>query len=249
MKGFSGFPAGKVRTTPVPHQFFTELLPQIDHLGELKVTLYCFWRLALKEGKIRYLRQSEMEADETLMRGLAEYKHDSPAALADALERAVARGTLLHIQVESASGSEDLYFVNTPKGRAAVDGITRGEWRPTGEDDTPVEVLVDRPNAFTLYEQNIGALTPMISEELRDMAETYPAQWIEDAIRVAVKNNVRRLKYILAVLERMRSEGRYEQETRDTAEPDLSRFDGYLSYIDTAENGGDEEPHAPEQPG
>jgi DnaD/phage-associated family protein len=103
-----------------------------------------------------------------------------------------------------------------------------------------------RSNVFSLYEQNIGALTPMISEELRDMAETYPAQWIEDAIRVAVKNNVRRLKYILAVLERMRSEGRYEQEARDTAEPDLSRFDGYLSYVDSADSAPAEETHAAE---
>jgi hypothetical protein len=88
----------------------------------------------------------------------------------------------------------------------------------------------------------------MISEELRDMADTYPAQWIEDAIRVAVKNNVRRLKYILAVLERMRSEGRYEQETRDTGEPDLSRFDGYLSLIDAEDPHGAAENHAAEQP-
>ena len=63
----------------------------------------------------------------------------------------------------------------------------------------------------------------------------YPAPWIEDAMRVAVKNNVRRLKYVLAVLERMRTEGHYEQETRDPAEPDLSRYDGYLSFIEPDE--------------
>ena len=229
MKGFPGFPAGKVRTTPVPHQFFTELLPQIDHLGEPKVTLYCFWRLALKEGKIRYLRQSEMKADDTLMRGLAEYKHDSPAALADALERAVARGTLLHIQVESASGSEDLYFVNTPKGRAAVDGITRGEWRPTGEDDTPVEVLLDRPNAFTLYEQNIGPLTPLIADELRDAEATYPAEWIEEAIREAVENNARSLRYVIRILENWKEQGKADRgKNRGDTEKNRKRYLDYL---------------------
>ncbi len=229
MKGFPGFPVGKVRTTPVPHQFFTELLPQIDHLGELKVTLYCFWRLALKEGKIRYLRQSEMQADDTLMRGLAEYKHDSPAALADALERAVARGTLLHIQVESASGSEALYFVNTPKGRAAVDGITRGEWRPTGEDDTPVEVLVDRPNAFTLYEQNIGPLTPLIADELRDAEANYPAEWIEEAIREAVENNARSLRYVIRVLENWKEQGKVDRgKNRGDTEKNRKRYLDYL---------------------
>jgi hypothetical protein len=62
------------------------------------------------------------------------------------------------------------------------------------------------------------------------MAESYPAAWIEEAIRVAVKNNVRRLKYVLAVLERMRAEGPHDQATNTDAEPDLSRYDGYLRY-------------------
>ncbi len=63
MKGFSGFPAGKTRTTPVPNLFFSELLPQIDDLDELKLTLYCFWRLALKEGQFRHVRRSEQQQD------------------------------------------------------------------------------------------------------------------------------------------------------------------------------------------
>ena len=36
---FAGFPSGKMHLTRIPAQFFSELLPQIDHLGELKVTL------------------------------------------------------------------------------------------------------------------------------------------------------------------------------------------------------------------
>ena len=35
MKGFAGFPPGRLRTTPVPNLFFADLLPAIDHLGEL----------------------------------------------------------------------------------------------------------------------------------------------------------------------------------------------------------------------
>jgi len=47
---FSGFSAGKVDTTLIPNPFFSELLPSIDHLGELKVTLYSFWALGKKTG-------------------------------------------------------------------------------------------------------------------------------------------------------------------------------------------------------
>jgi DnaD/phage-associated family protein len=213
----------------VPNPFFTELLPQIDHLGELKVTLYCFWRLALKEGNIRYVRRKELEADETLLNGLAEHKRDRVPALADALERAVARGTLLHIEIESASGSEDLYFVNTPKGRAAVDGITKGEWRPTLDDETPVEVLVDRPNVFTLYEQNIGPLTPMIADKLRDIESEYSPEWIEDAVREAVANNARSLRYIERILDSWKTQGKADRgKSRGNTEKNRRRYLDYL---------------------
>lgn len=225
MKGFSGFPPGKTRTIPVPSLFFTELLPQIDHLGELKVTLYCFLRLSLKEGNIRYVRRAELLADSILLNGLALYKHESAAALNEALERATARGSLLHIELESAGGQEDLYFMNTPKGRAAVEAMTRGEWRPTPDEETPVEVLVDRPNVFTLYEQNIGPLTPLIADELRDLEGDYPAEWIEDAIKESVANNARSLRYIGKILETWQTQGKTDRgKDRGNTEKNRRRY-------------------------
>ncbi len=229
MKGFSGFPSGKTRTTPVPNLFFTDLLPQIDHLGEMKVTLYCFWRLSLKEGSIRYVRRNEMLANPALMNGLSQFKHEAESALDESLERATSRGTLLHVEIESAGGKEDLYFMNTPKGRAAVEAMTRGEWRPTTDDETPVEVLVDRPNAFTLYEQNIGPLTPMIADELRDIEREYPAEWIEEAIREAVENNARSLRYIVRILETWKTQGKADRgKARGDTEKNRRKYLDYL---------------------
>ena len=49
-RGFAGFPAGKAASTPLPNLFFSDLLPAIDHLGELKVTLYAFWALGRQRG-------------------------------------------------------------------------------------------------------------------------------------------------------------------------------------------------------
>jgi DnaD/phage-associated family protein len=232
MKGFPGFPDGKVRTVPLPEPFFTELLPAADHLGELKATLYAFWRLSLKEGKYRFLRREDFAGDEQFMRSLAPSARQAEEALDDALERAEARGTLLHVLIEDAQAAQDLYFMNTEKGREAVEKLTRGEWRPSAAAGIVVTLSQRRSNVFVLYEQNIGPLTPLVAEELRDAEAAYPAAWIEDAIRIAVKNNVRRLKYIQAVLERMRAEGRHEQEDRDDPEQYLSRYDGYLPYLD-----------------
>jgi len=223
-KGFSGFPAGKLRTTPVPNLFYSELLPAIDHLGELKLTLYAFWVLAQKEGRHRYLRESEIAADEVFMQSLDSGGQDPREKLADALERAVARGTFLKAALTFADGEEALYFLNTPKGRAAIEGIERGDWRPTGIEDQPVELKIERPNIFVLYEQNIGALTPMIADRLREAEDSYPATWIEDAIRIAVENNVRKWRYVEAILEDWDKRGRDEREDRGDSEKARRRY-------------------------
>jgi DnaD/phage-associated family protein len=221
MKGFPGFPEGKLRLTPVPNLFFSDLLPIIDNLGELKVTLYTFWALGQKEGLVRYLRLADFLNDSEFIKGMGPTSSLAAEALTDSIERAVARGTFLHINVESADGKMDLYFLNTEKGRAAVEGITRGEWRPDPNEDTPITLLVERPNAFVLYEQNIGPLTPLIAEELRDAEQTYPMSWIEEAIGVAVENNVRKWRYILAILERWRQEGKQDGISRRDSQKEL----------------------------
>ena len=69
-EGFAGFPPGRLRVTPVPNLFFSELLPTIDHLGDLKITLYAFWALAQKEGPFRYLTLSAMQQDALLQQAL-----------------------------------------------------------------------------------------------------------------------------------------------------------------------------------
>jgi len=210
MKGFPGFPDGKLRLTPVPNLFFSDLLPNIDNLPELKVTLYAFWALTQKEGTVRYMRLADFLNDVEFMKGMGATPTLGAEALMEGLERAVARGTFLHVNVESADGKMDLYFLNTEKGRAAVEGITRGEWRPGAASDEPVSLLVERPNVFVLYEQNIGPLTPLIADELRDAEQTYPLSWIEEAIQVAVENNVRKWRYVHAILERWRQEGKQD---------------------------------------
>lgn len=221
MKGFPGFPEGKLRLTPVPNLFFSELLPNIDTVAELKVTLYAFWALTQKEGQVRYLRLADFLNDREFMKGMWPTPTLGAEALMDGLERAVARGTFLHVNVESADGKMELYFLNSEKGRAAVDGITRGEWRPGAAGDESVSLLVERPNVFVLYEQNIGPLTPLIADELRDAEQTYPLRWIEEAIEIAVQSNVRKWRYVMAILERWRQEGKQDGIDRRDSQKDL----------------------------
>jgi DnaD/phage-associated family protein len=238
MKGFTGFPAGKQPYTPVPNLFFSELLPDIDHLGELKVTLHVFWLLTQKKGARRYVSGEELAADHRLLSGLASPGQAgtgvSPAdALRDALERAVTRRTLLRVTTGEGSARRDWYFVNSEKGRQAVNDLLAGKWTPA-ESGEPVRLQAERPNVFVLYEQNIGPLTPLLAEELMEAEGAYPASWIEDAFREAVDLNKRSWRYVQRILERWAAEGKEDETSRRGAERDRRRFiEGeYADYIE-----------------
>jgi DnaD/phage-associated family protein len=230
MKKFSGFPEGKVRLTGMPEPFFRELLPLVDDLAELKAALFAFWRLDRMEGAFRYLRREDFLADRIFMGGLDSDHEAAAAALDAALERCVGRGTLLKAAINLEGKVESFYFLNSARGRAAVEAIERGEWRPSGDPSRPVELAPERPNVFRLYEENIGPLTPMLAEQLRDAEESYPAGWIEEAVAIAVENNVRRWNYVAAILERWQKGGRDERKDRRDTEKDRRRYvEGELS--------------------
>jgi DNA replication protein len=226
---FKGFRAGKVHLTPIPGPFFRELLPQIDHLGELKVCLYAFWRLDHQEGPYRYLRRGYFLQDAAFMQGLtagtaAAGPAQAEAALDDALARCVQRGSLLRATIALEGGEEPFYFLNSPKGREAVRAIERGSWRPSGDALAPLELSLERPNIYTLYEENIGPLTPLIAERLRLAEETYPSAWVAEAVGIAVENNKRNWRYIETILRRWQEEGRDERKDRRDAEKDRRRY-------------------------
>lgn len=235
MNPFSGFPAGKQPVSRVPDTFFTELLPAIDDLAELKVSLYCVWLLNHKQGDLKYTRVAEIAADDRFMAGLGVGPEAQIRALRQGLERAEARGTLLRVKVRKTPGrenagpggdvdlaEEDWYFLNSEHGRGAVERIRRDELRFVAEplpDD--ISLQAHRPHIFTLYEQNIGLIQPMIAEELRDAERTFPPAWLEDAFRIAAEMNVRHWKYVRTILERWAAEGKDDGTAkRDSAEDD-----------------------------
>ena len=223
MKGFLGFPGGKQPYTPLPDLFFSELLPEIDHLAELKVTLYIFYLLTQQKGQRPCVSGDELAGDEQLLAGLSSPAVSAAEALRDALERAVARRTLLRVTAEADGSERDWYFVNSEKGRQALDDLLAGKWVPA-ELGKPVRVQAQRPNIFVLYEQHIGPLTPFLAEQLGEAEDTYPALWIEDAFREAVELNKRSWRYIQRILERWQAEGRTDETSRRDDERDRRRY-------------------------
>ncbi|NJD60049.1 MAG: hypothetical protein C3F13_03480 [Anaerolineales bacterium] len=217
--GFSDEATAQIR---IPEQFFRQVLPDITNLTELKLTLYIIWRLERIEGAIHYLRFSDLLKDPNLLASIAKDPHKAHSTLQAALNRAVKRGTLLQADVTVAGGSEKLIFLNSPRGRAAVAAIQRGEWHMADHPEQLPEPYPEHPNIFQLYEANIGPLTPLIADALRDAENTYPPDWVEDAFRLAVERNKRNWHYIEAILHRWQEGGRDDrkdqQARRDTEE-------------------------------
>ncbi|SRR6266496_1800997 len=197
MKTFKGFTESE-SFTQLPDTFFHQLLNQIDDAAELKVTLYILWRVQHMDGPFRALSESDFDAKEL---GL------SVDEVRSGIEKAVERGSLLWRQHET----DVVYFLNSPRGRAAAEAFAKGQLREAaGTIATPVE----RPNIFRLYEENIGPLTTVSADWLEDAERTYSEEWVADAIEEAVKNNVRKIRYIESILKDWKENGRAKKQDR-----------------------------------
>ena len=212
---FTGFPTS-ARATPVPNLFFSRLLPRIERAEEMLVTLYFFYASAI--GGCRrapaFLTRRELAADATLARALANLCGDDGEALDRGLALALERGSLLRVEARGDGRSEELYLLATPHNRLATQRLA-GADLPL-EEPLPPAAPAELPNIFALYEENIGAITPLIADDLKDAEERYPPQWIGAAFREAVSLNKRNWRYIHSILKRWEAEGPdYEEAGRD----------------------------------
>lgn len=189
---FKGFPDQETFTR-IPDAFFQQLLKEISELDEMKATLAALWYVEHTEGSAHSLSAADLEA---LV----------PEA-GPGLEKAVRRGTLLCVEHDG----DALYFLNTARGRAAAEACRQGKWAP-GKD--AAQVPAERRNIFKMYEENIGPLTPLIADALKDAEETYPPEQVAEALEIAVKNNKRSWKYAEAILRRWKEDGHAKEQDR-----------------------------------
>lgn len=197
----------------LPRELFSEVLPAIAQLAELKVTLHFFYLLPNSRRRPRMIEWAELCDDAVLARSLRAISPLRPIAevLEEGLECAVRRGTLLHVPIPQGPRVGNWYLANTEGNRQWATKVQAGEvsWMPAAPTPAPP------PSIFKLYEDNIGLLTPMLTVELKDAQDQYPPNWIEDAIKEAVNSNKRSWRYIRVVLERWAREGREGFSSKD----------------------------------
>ena len=205
---YKGFPR-KVRYVPIPAPLLESLLEEIDDLAELKCTLRVIAMLHVKKGHPRFVTLGELQADRTLTRSLGQDGDSASQSIEQGMAKAVRRGTIAVASVEESGARQQLFTLNTEVNRTTLEKIAEGATQvsplPVSEPWVEPE---DTPNIFALYEQNVGMLSPMIADELREAEELYPVEWISEAIREAVGLNKRSWRYISRILERWEHEGR-----------------------------------------
>jgi DnaD/phage-associated family protein len=217
MTPFKGFPESFTGGILLPEKFFNEVLPLIDSLDELKICLQFFRLHGQRVGTDPYLTAEDfLEEDATI----------TIEGVRGALARAGEQGILVMV----VNQGRNLYFLNTPRARAIKLAVGKGTWKP---DAAFAPVLqTSRPNVFELYEKNIGPLTPILSQMLEEAEDDYPAEWLEEAIKLAVKKNVRNWNYVEAILRSWKEKGRNETDRRNDQENPRRYIEGDLAdYI------------------
>ncbi|MEI7988750.1 MAG: DnaD domain protein [Chloroflexota bacterium] len=229
---FPGFPAGKYSLISLPELFFSDLLPKIEHLGEMKVALYVLWHITQSEGTFRFVQREDFLSDVLFMEGMVPGKKDNArtaeAYLDESLQRCVEHAILLDVTISCEDNQSTFYFLNSPKGRAAIEAVQNEKWNPFDEDQPSVQLKIERSNIFRLYEENIGVLTPLIADLLRDAEQIYPLDWIEEAMQIAVTKNVRNWRYIEAILRRWQEKGRDNNNRQEENGDDEEEYRKYV---------------------
>jgi DnaD/phage-associated family protein len=221
---FNGFPDSALATT-IPNLFFARVMPQIERPEELAVSTYAFYAISRcdRSRRPRFVTRAELSADPALARSLAMLAGDDGAEPLEAgLRLAVHRQTLARTSIEVDGQREDVFAVNTPANRRALEALagTRVEL----PDSLPPSSATALPNIFALYEENIGSITPLIADELQDAEKQYPQEWVAAAFREAVLANKRSWRYVASILRRWEAEGPdYEEPERDTGVEWLER--------------------------
>ena len=210
----------------MPNIFFSEVLPLIGDVVEVKVVMHIFFLLSRRRGYPRFVSFSELIHDPVIIKGLQEIPGKPEIMLKNALDTAVQTGILMHIPVDVQQLSDDVYFINNQAEHETIRKILEGSLKIPKVEIRKVEeqAQVEACDIYNLYEQNIGMLTPILAEELQEAEHRYPAEWIQDAFREAVRANVRSWKYIHSILKRWEREGKKDGkpvgDSRQEGDPD-----------------------------
>jgi len=160
--------------------FIAQTLAQVDDLAELKVSLVALALLDQKLAPVPFVTEDELMAHPAICEGLS----FPSIALRPALQRAVARGTLLCLEE-----GKRRYFANDDVSRRAVDAIANATAHATSPPQPLLRLLVqvgheiERLEGIEVYQPDLGDLD-MLGEFLaRGYTESEILAGVREALR------------------------------------------------------------------
>ena len=203
-----------------PIVIIEKVLNKIENIETLKFLIYTLYRFQANNLKIQFFTKSQI-TDSNSIDQFVEKKDNLEAILEELIDLEI----LISIKAKYKNKEDQYYFLNNARNRAALRAIENGEWQPKSNiEESP---NFERPTIYQLYEDNIGGLTPIIVEMLDDAEQEYSYQWIEEAVKIAVKKDVRNWSYIEAILKRWKK----DKSTSWTGEKNDSEEEDPFAHI------------------
>lgn len=105
------------------------------------------------------------------------------------------------IELYNTDGGEDIYNINNIYSDAAPSAAEKELSEvPSSDTATGVPSPEEIGKVFKVYEQNIGVLSPMIVDVLKERITAQGAALVSLAVAEAVKNNAKSIRYVEKVL-------------------------------------------------
>jgi len=198
--------------------FLTDSMAEIRDVLQLKVLLFSIWLVQQSGDEANALRLSDFFAYPELTESLGDTAMAVRENLLKGIEANLTSGFITGNNLEAIRQGSPFYLQTTRGSQAAKMSGNQPGTAPDSPDSPDAG-----PNLFRLYEENIGPITPLMADELKEAEKDYPLAWIEEAIQIAVVNNVRRWRYIQAILKSWKEEGRNGRDQRN-AEADYKQY-------------------------
>lgn len=108
--------------------------------------------------------------------------------------------------------------------------VTKNWDLPGGYKKAPATPSKGESPAHNMYADNIGMIGPFEEEWLKRAALEYSQEWLVAAIEIAIKNNVKKLSYIGAILEKWKAQGSPTIRKKDVHKDFMA--DEFAQYIE-----------------
>ena len=183
----------EIRYTPTPNLVFGKLLDEIKELNDLKFILRIIWMINQAKRVPKYITLEEIISDRIINAIIPKPNTEPDTFCKSILNKPQLLNLFLYHEININQSNTAVVALNTARNKTMLNkikGLDKFDsvFQPNGD------VSEESSNIFKLYEDNIGTLNPIITDELKFAETTYPSTWITNAFK-EYKNDVESLSF------------------------------------------------------